>query len=212
VAFAPFPLPAHRTGRADFRHPALGQELTPSPTEGSWFERSSGPVPARRAGLDREVVTRPDSTACASPEATVGTRNGDAARGPETGTQGPETGTQLDYRTRNGDAARLSGTAPTAPDHRPRLPRPHPADRRQPGGRVRRDRDHRATAVRPQPGPRPLDAFVIGPSAPAWSVKRGRVPRIGIQSALPLDPAGNRTDRARPGRRPSSDRLADDRG
>src|SRR5262249_29300227 len=72
VADAPFPLPAHRTGRADLRHPALGQELTPSPTEGSWFERSSGPVPARRAGTDREVVPLPDSTACASPEATDG--------------------------------------------------------------------------------------------------------------------------------------------
>ena len=33
VADAPFPLPAHRTGRADFPHPALGQELTRSPTE-----------------------------------------------------------------------------------------------------------------------------------------------------------------------------------
>ncbi len=29
---APFPHPAHRTGRADFPHPALGQDLTPSPT------------------------------------------------------------------------------------------------------------------------------------------------------------------------------------
>jgi hypothetical protein len=28
VAEAPFPLPAHRTGRADFRHPALGQGST----------------------------------------------------------------------------------------------------------------------------------------------------------------------------------------
>src|SRR5277367_3484704 len=27
---APFPHPAHRTGRADFPHPALGQDLTPS--------------------------------------------------------------------------------------------------------------------------------------------------------------------------------------
>ncbi len=29
---APFPHPAHRTGRADFPHPALGQDFTPSPT------------------------------------------------------------------------------------------------------------------------------------------------------------------------------------
>ena len=31
-AMAPFPHPAHRTGRVDFPHPALGQDLTPSPT------------------------------------------------------------------------------------------------------------------------------------------------------------------------------------
>ena len=31
-AVAPFPHPAHRTGRADFPHPALGQDLTPSST------------------------------------------------------------------------------------------------------------------------------------------------------------------------------------
>ncbi len=29
---APFPHPAHRTGHADFPHPALGQDFTPSPT------------------------------------------------------------------------------------------------------------------------------------------------------------------------------------
>src|SRR6202011_2971479 len=28
----PFPHPAHRTGHADFPHPALGQDFTPSPT------------------------------------------------------------------------------------------------------------------------------------------------------------------------------------
>ena len=30
----PFPHPAHRTGHADRPHPALGQDLTPSPTMG----------------------------------------------------------------------------------------------------------------------------------------------------------------------------------
>ena len=35
MAEAPSPLPAHRTGRAGFPHPALGQELTLSPTESS---------------------------------------------------------------------------------------------------------------------------------------------------------------------------------
>src|ERR1700687_649082 len=29
---APFPHPAHRTGLADLPHPALGQDITPSPT------------------------------------------------------------------------------------------------------------------------------------------------------------------------------------
>jgi hypothetical protein len=31
---APFPHPAHRTGHADLPHPALGQDVTPSPTTG----------------------------------------------------------------------------------------------------------------------------------------------------------------------------------
>src|ERR1700693_2004132 len=31
-ALTPFPHPAHRTGHADFPHPALGQDFTPSPT------------------------------------------------------------------------------------------------------------------------------------------------------------------------------------
>ena len=31
-AMAPFPHPAHRTGHADFPHPALGQDFTPSPS------------------------------------------------------------------------------------------------------------------------------------------------------------------------------------
>src|SRR5436190_13599379 len=30
-AMAPFPHPAHRTGQADLPHPALGQDVTPSP-------------------------------------------------------------------------------------------------------------------------------------------------------------------------------------
>ena len=33
-AIAPFPHPAHRTGRALLTHPALGQDITPSHTEG----------------------------------------------------------------------------------------------------------------------------------------------------------------------------------
>ncbi len=34
LAVAPFPHPAHRTGRALLTHPALGQDTTPSHTEG----------------------------------------------------------------------------------------------------------------------------------------------------------------------------------
>ena len=61
MAEAPFPLPAHRTGRADFPHPALGQELMLSPTGSSWYGRSSGSGPARRAGTGRGIVWCPDS-------------------------------------------------------------------------------------------------------------------------------------------------------
>ena len=32
LALTPFPQPAHRTGRADLPHPALGQDITPSYT------------------------------------------------------------------------------------------------------------------------------------------------------------------------------------
>ena len=39
---APFPHPAHRTGRADFPHPALGQDVTPSPTARCAHARSGG--------------------------------------------------------------------------------------------------------------------------------------------------------------------------
>src|ERR1700687_928561 len=58
VAEAPFPLPAHRTGRAVFRHPALGQELMLSPTESSSGGRSSEPGPARRAGSHDTTPTK----------------------------------------------------------------------------------------------------------------------------------------------------------
>jgi hypothetical protein len=69
---APFPLPAHRTGQAVFRHPALGQDLTLSPTGRSSAGRSSGPGPARRAGTDRGSASSPDSSARASSEASDG--------------------------------------------------------------------------------------------------------------------------------------------
>ena len=54
MADAPFPLPAHRTGRADFPHPALGQGPTADAHEkrrrqrwsrikpNSWYKSFSG--------------------------------------------------------------------------------------------------------------------------------------------------------------------------
>ena len=41
MAVAPFPIPAHRTGRADFRHPALR-------LASAAYRTASGPMPARR--------------------------------------------------------------------------------------------------------------------------------------------------------------------
>jgi hypothetical protein len=51
----PFPHPAHRTGLADFPHPALGQDITPSPTARRAQARSDGRVRSTRtgAGVDR---------------------------------------------------------------------------------------------------------------------------------------------------------------
>src|ERR1700693_5110911 len=54
-AMAPFPHPAHRTGQADLPHPALGQDVTPSPTTGR--DQAGSGVRARSArkgaGVDR---------------------------------------------------------------------------------------------------------------------------------------------------------------
>ena len=62
MADAPFPLPAHRTGRADFPHPALGQELTPSPTGRSSgrSHRRTRPNSSCRYSC-RGIVSSPDS-------------------------------------------------------------------------------------------------------------------------------------------------------
>ena len=46
-AVAPFPHPAHRTGHADLPHPALGQDVTPSPTTGR--DQAGSGVRARSA-------------------------------------------------------------------------------------------------------------------------------------------------------------------
>jgi hypothetical protein len=52
---APFPHPAHRTGRADFPHPALGQDLTPSPTARRGQAQSNARARSARrdAGVDK---------------------------------------------------------------------------------------------------------------------------------------------------------------
>src|SRR5689334_2127764 len=52
-AMAPFPHPAHRTGQAELPHPALGQDVTPSPTTGR-AQAGSG-VRARDARKDARV-------------------------------------------------------------------------------------------------------------------------------------------------------------
>ena len=46
-AVTPFPRPAHRTGLADLPHPALGQNITPSPTRGRDQVAPSGRVACR---------------------------------------------------------------------------------------------------------------------------------------------------------------------
>src|SRR6202140_1824319 len=52
---APSPRPAHRTGHADLPHPALGQDLTPSPTTGRAHDGSD--VRARRTRRGARVDT-----------------------------------------------------------------------------------------------------------------------------------------------------------
>ena len=44
-AMTPFPHPAHRTGRALLTHPALGQDITPSHTEGHELPSDQPPGP-----------------------------------------------------------------------------------------------------------------------------------------------------------------------
>jgi len=50
LAVAPFPHPAHRTGHADLPHPALGQDITPSPTPGRGRVRSDVRARSARRG------------------------------------------------------------------------------------------------------------------------------------------------------------------
>src|SRR6516162_9833620 len=50
VAVTPFPHPARRTGQADLPHPALGQDLTPSPTAGRGQARLDERAQSARKG------------------------------------------------------------------------------------------------------------------------------------------------------------------
>src|SRR6202163_100791 len=65
---APFPHPAHRTGLADHPHPALGQNITPSPTTGR--AQVAPGVRARSArtsaGVDSSRPAYPGDGACAA--------------------------------------------------------------------------------------------------------------------------------------------------
>jgi hypothetical protein len=50
LTITPFPHPAHRTGRADFPHPALGQDFTPSPTPRCALARTGARARSARRG------------------------------------------------------------------------------------------------------------------------------------------------------------------
>src|SRR5215472_12051732 len=70
-AVALFPHPAHRTGQADLPHPALGQDVTPSPTTGR--DQAGSGVRARSARkgarVDRLRLASPDFVLEAQPPA-----------------------------------------------------------------------------------------------------------------------------------------------
>ena len=62
---APFPHPAHRTGRAGFPHPALGLELMISPTGSYAFAHSAVPARGFGTGIRRRTESIPYSVFCA---------------------------------------------------------------------------------------------------------------------------------------------------
>ena len=69
---APFPHPAHQTGRAVFPHPAFGQGITRSPTGRCASASPISKVPTRRTGIHRGSVRCPGPLPCASHTATGG--------------------------------------------------------------------------------------------------------------------------------------------
>lgn len=54
-AVTPFPLPAHRTGRAAFPHPALFQRIRPSRSASQRGAATNGSVPTARREADRDI-------------------------------------------------------------------------------------------------------------------------------------------------------------
>jgi hypothetical protein len=63
-SIAPFPHPAHRTGRAALPHPALGQDLTPSPTAGHCPTQSDARVRSARRGARVDRSRLRDGASC----------------------------------------------------------------------------------------------------------------------------------------------------
>ena len=65
LAVAPFPHPSHRTGRADFPHPALGQDFTPSPTARHAPSARGGRDPWSRRDTREDSPHTRDAAPCA---------------------------------------------------------------------------------------------------------------------------------------------------
>ena len=72
VCHAPFPHPAHRTGRADLPHPALGQSIMLSHAEGCVEPPGAQRDPVYRRHTVGDTVTFPVPTTCVSDITTVG--------------------------------------------------------------------------------------------------------------------------------------------
>lgn len=76
LAVASFPHPAHRTGRADFPHPALFQNIKPSHSYGRRSAAAGVSVPAFRTGTGRSIGGTPFPVC----RAFASTRSSDDAR------------------------------------------------------------------------------------------------------------------------------------
>src|SRR5438132_12451105 len=97
-AMAPFPHPAHRTGQADFPHPALGQDFTPSPTarRAKPAQAYEPKVPVKVREWIRSALASPDLVLEAQPPAQ------------------PHSGVVVDRPVRRGDGAYFEVVRPSA--------------------------------------------------------------------------------------------------